>query len=135
MHIPQELLKTYERFLAFYNNKYSGRKLTWLWNLSRNELRTTYTGQKYTFQVSAYQASILLQFNHLGDSISLADLKEATKMDDNNLKGTLALMCKQKVLEEKDGQYELNLKFKSKKVLISTNVFMPLVHLSIHRFE
>ena len=22
MHIPQELLKTYERFLGFYNNKY-----------------------------------------------------------------------------------------------------------------
>lgn len=95
---------------------YSGRKLTWLWNLSRNELRTTYTGQKYTFQVSSHQSAILLQFNHLGDSVSFEDLKAATKMDDNTLKGNLSLMCKQKVIEEKDSNYELNLKFRSKKV-------------------
>jgi len=122
MHIPQELLKTYERFLGFYNNKYSGRKLTWLWNLSRNELRTTYTGQKYTFQVSSHQSAILLQFNHLGDSVSFEDLKAATKMDDNTLKGNLSLMCKQKVIEEKDSNYELNLKFRSKKVRVNLNM-------------
>lgn len=35
--IPAELLKTYERFEAFYMHKHTGRKLTWLWQHSRNE--------------------------------------------------------------------------------------------------
>ena len=35
--IPAEMLKTYERFMGFYMNKHTGRKLTWLWQFSRNE--------------------------------------------------------------------------------------------------
>lgn len=37
LNVPAELLKTYERFEGFYMNKYSGRKLTWLWQHCRNE--------------------------------------------------------------------------------------------------
>ena len=37
--IPQEIVPTYDRFQRFYQMKHSGRKLTWLWNYSKNELR------------------------------------------------------------------------------------------------
>ena len=51
-NIPEELLKTYERFQAFYQSKHTGRKLTWLFQLSKGELKTTYVnGKTFTFQV------------------------------------------------------------------------------------
>lgn len=114
--LPPELLKTRERFINFYNTKHSGRKLTWLWHLNKNEIRATYTNQKYIFSVSMYQAVVLLQFNHLGDSVSYADLKTATNLEDGTLKAVLALLTKQKVIELKDDMYELNLGYKNKKV-------------------
>ena len=53
-NIPEELLKTYERFQRFYQNKHQGRKLNWLFQLMKGEIKTTYlTSNKtgYTFQV------------------------------------------------------------------------------------
>ncbi len=44
--IPQDILPTYTRFSQYYQQKHSGRKLTWLWNYSKNELRTNYLNQK-----------------------------------------------------------------------------------------
>lgn len=113
---PAELQKTMERFKQFYNKKHSGRKITWLWNQSRNELRTTYANQKYTFMVSSYQACILLQFNGGSDSLSYQELQTGTSLNDETLKAQLAQLVKQKVLTQEDDQYDLNLKFQSKKV-------------------
>jgi len=120
--MPTELVKTHERFGLHYNSKHSGRKLTWLWHLSRNELRATYTKPlKLTFMTSTYQAAVLLQFNTGGDHISYEDLQSGTKLNDETLKGVLGLLTKQRVLTESKGDdgkpaYELNLDFKSKKV-------------------
>ena len=38
--IPTDILPVYDRFTKYYQQKHSGRKLTWLWNYSKNELRT-----------------------------------------------------------------------------------------------
>ena len=50
-NIPDELLKTYERFQSFYTSKHSGRKLNWLFHLSKGEIKTFYLKGCYTFQV------------------------------------------------------------------------------------
>lgn len=109
LSIPTELLPTYERFGRFYQNKHSGRKLTWLWQLSRMELTTGYTKTKYTFMVSNYQGAILLQFNAGSDSLSFEDIRKATEIDESTLKSNLALMVKQKVLNQDGDTYDLNL--------------------------
>ncbi|KAH9447493.1 hypothetical protein Pst134EB_021510 [Puccinia striiformis f. sp. tritici] len=119
--IPIELAPTYERFSLYYQNKHSGRKLTWLWQLSRMELKTNYTKTKYTFMVSSYQGAILLQFNVGGDSLSFSEISTGTGLDDPTLKPTLALLVKQKVLTQDDDTYDLNLEFKSKKIRVSLN--------------
>lgn len=120
--IPIELLPTYERFTRYYQNKHSGRKLTWLWQLSRMELKTNYTKQKYTFMVSTYQGAILLQFNVGGDSLTYSEILKGTGLDEEALKPTLALLAKQKVLiQTDDDSYDLNLEFKSKKIRVSLN--------------
>ncbi|KAJ6559972.1 Cullin [Mycena capillaripes] len=120
--LPPELLPTFERFTKYYQTKHSGRKLTWLHNYSKNELRTNYTNQKYILMTSAYQAAVLLQYNR-NDTLSLTELQEATKISPEILGQVLALLVKAKVLvnEEKD-QYDLNPGFKSKKIRVNLNL-------------
>ncbi|KAG6848747.1 hypothetical protein H0H93_014413 [Arthromyces matolae] len=57
--IPIEILSTYDRFQKYYQTKHSGRKLTWLWNYSKNELRTNYLNQKYILMTSSYQMAAI----------------------------------------------------------------------------
>ncbi|GAA6013402.1 hypothetical protein JCM10207_008831 [Rhodosporidiobolus poonsookiae] len=121
LNMPPELVKTKERFEAYYMNQHSARKLTWLWQHSRNELRSLYTTQKYFFVTSTFQACILLQFNS-SDSLSYADIEAGTGINAESLKPQLATFVKQRVLELKDGNYELYLNFKSKKIRVVLNV-------------
>ncbi|KAJ6555441.1 ubiquitin-protein ligase [Mycena vulgaris] len=120
--LPPELLPTFERFTRYYQTKHSGRKLTWLHNYSKNELRTNYTNQKYILMTSAYQAAVLLQYNR-NDTLSLQELQEATKISAEILGQVLALLVKAKVLvnEEKE-QFDLNPGFKSKKIRVNLNL-------------
>ncbi|KAJ7871877.1 Cullin family-domain-containing protein [Mycena olivaceomarginata] len=88
---------------------HSGCKLAWLYNYSKDELRTNYTNRKYILMTSAYQAAVLLQYNR-NDTLSPQELQEATKISAEILGQVLALLVKAKVLvnDEKD-QYDLNL--------------------------
>lgn len=86
----------------------SGRKLTWLWQHSKNELKTSYLNQKYIFMTSSYQMAILVQYND-GDSHSYADLATATKMNESLLKPMLQHLVKTKVLLQDGDDYDLNL--------------------------
>ncbi|RXW24442.1 hypothetical protein EST38_g1443 [Candolleomyces aberdarensis] len=119
--IPQEMQATYDRFQRYYQMKHSGRKLTWLWNYSKNELRTNYTNQKYILMTSTFQTAILLQFNR-NDTLSLDELHIATSIPKDHLVQVLALLTKAKVLvSEEAGQYDLNPNFKSKKIRVNLN--------------
>ncbi|KAJ7804400.1 Cullin family-domain-containing protein [Mycena olivaceomarginata] len=92
---PAGAAPTFECFTRYYQTKHSGCKLAWLYNYSKDELRTNYTNRKYILMTSAYQA---------------AELQEATKISAEILGQVLALLVKAKVLvnDEKD-QYDLNL--------------------------
>lgn len=85
------------------------RKLTRPPSSSLTRLRSLYTNQKYFMVTSTYQTVVLLQFNSSGDSLSYADLSVGTGINDDMLKGVLGLLCKQRVIDLKDGMYELNL--------------------------
>ncbi|TTC44338.1 Cullin-1 [Bagarius yarrelli] len=49
--LPSELERSYQRFTAFYASRHSGRKLTWLYHLSKGELVTNCFKNRYTLQV------------------------------------------------------------------------------------
>ena len=106
--IPSDILPVYDRFTKYYQQKHSGRKLTWLWNYSKNELRTSYLNQKYIFMTSAYQMAVLTQYNQ-ASTLSLEELMNATSISKEILTQVLASLVKAKVLlnDEKD-QYDLN---------------------------
>ncbi|KAJ7069869.1 Cullin [Mycena amicta] len=119
--IPTEILPTYDRFSKYYQMKHSGRKLTWLWNYSKNELRTNYLNQKYILMTSSYQMAVLLQYNR-NDTLSLAELEAATSITKDILSQVLGLLVKAKVLiNEESEQYDLNPNFKSKKIRVNLN--------------
>lgn len=119
--IPPEILATYDRFSKYYQTKHSGRKLTWLWNYSKNELRTNYLNQKYILMTSSYQMSVLLQYNK-HDTLSLEELITATAISKDILSQVLTLLVKAKVLiNEETDQYDLNPNFKSKKIRVNLN--------------
>jgi cullin 1 len=106
--IPREILPTYERFQRYYQSKHSGRKLTWLWNYSKNELRTNYLNQKYILMTSSYQMAVLVQYNN-NDTLSLEELVTATAISKDILIQVLALLVKAKLLvNDEEDQYDLN---------------------------
>jgi len=120
--IPADILPVYDRFSKYYQQKHSGRKLTWLWNYSKNELRTNYLNQKYILMTSSWQMAVLLQFND-NDTLSLDELFAATNIQKDILKQVLALLVKAKILiNEETDQYDLNPNFKSKKIRINLNM-------------
>lgn len=48
-----QLERSYQRFTAFYASRHSGRKLTWLYQLSKGELVTNCFKNRYTLQVKS----------------------------------------------------------------------------------
>ncbi|PSS25734.1 hypothetical protein M430DRAFT_134459 [Amorphotheca resinae ATCC 22711] len=129
---PAEISKAYGRFQTFYGQKHSGRKLTWLWQLCKGEVKANYCkNQKtpYTFQVSTYQMAILLLFNE-NDKNSYDDIAKATQLQPDVLDPCLAIFVKAKVLNvvpegDKPGPgkvYHLNYDFKSKKIRVNLNI-------------
>lgn len=124
--IPSEIVKSYESFQTFYQKKHSGRKLNWLFQLSRGELRTNYLKLAYIFQVSTYQMGILLLYNQ-AQSYSLDDLQQLTGLNNDTLLGQLSILCKAKVFLVKAGPsggktYVLNNNFKFKKIRVPLNM-------------
>ncbi|KAG0322199.1 hypothetical protein BGZ97_008351 [Linnemannia gamsii] len=131
-NLPDDVVKTYERFQAFYQAKHSGRKLNWLFQLSKADLKTNYIKSSktgYSFQTSTYQMGILLQYN-TGISYSLEELQTQTNLNPDILSGALGILVKAKVLLLGNGEnvgdagtrYDLNMDFKSKKIRVNLNL-------------
>jgi cullin 1 len=132
--IPKDLVACEQLFVKFYQMQHSGRKLNWLHQLSKGELRARY-GKKYSFVTSTYQMGILLQFNS-NDKMSTDDLQIATQLTQNTLVNTLATLVKTKVVKmepapppdeeipkiEHESTFTINENFRSKKQKVNINI-------------
>ncbi|PSN70631.1 cullin-2 [Corynespora cassiicola Philippines] len=131
---PQAITATYERFARFYNNKHQGRKLTWLWQLCKGEMKANYlkvvgTKASPTFQVSTYQMAILLLFND-SETVTYDEISSATLLSKETLDPSISVFIKAKVLTaqpegakpESGTTYKLNHGFKTKKVKTNLNI-------------
>lgn len=129
---PPEIVDAYTGFEKFYLDQHSGRKLTWLWNLCKGEMRANYIKNAktpYTFMVSTYQMAILLLFND-ADVVTYEQAQNATMLSPNWLDPSLGVLVKAKVLNPSpnDGKpepgtsYTLNHGFKSKRLKVNLNI-------------
>ncbi|KAL6719938.1 ubiquitin ligase (cullin) of SCF [Lecanora helva] len=129
---PPDVVSTYNKFQTFYFDKHSGRKLTWLWQLCKGEMKANYiknTKVPYTFMVSTFQMAILLLFND-SDTVTYEDAQKATALSPEWLDPSLNVFVKAKVLiptpdngkAEPGTSYALNYNFKSKKIKVNLNI-------------
>jgi len=134
--IPKELQTCEQMFQKFYQAQHSGRKLNWLHQLSKGELKTRFSASNktgFTLQASTYQMGILLQFNN-EDSYTANDLQIITQLTDSTLKATLMTLVKTKVLNmdpadeeeiEKTHKFTVNKAFKNKRTKVNINIPAP----------
>ncbi|KAL2137251.1 hypothetical protein VTI74DRAFT_6462 [Chaetomium olivicolor] len=133
---PEEVAADCERFSRFYKNKHEGRKLTWLWQLCKGEVKANYVKNAkmpYTFQVSIYQMAILLLFNEK-DRNTYEEIASTTQLNSDALDPSLGILLKAKVLNLDTGAgaskvgpgavFALNYDFKNKKYRVNLNVGM-----------
>lgn len=126
--LPSELEKSVHRFTNFYTGLHSGRKLNWLYNMSKGELITNCYKTRYTLQASTFQMAVLLQYNEQ-TSWNMQQLIDSTGIKEETLKQVLKLLFKIKLLQSADSETELlkqsivdlNTNFNYKKLRININ--------------
>ncbi|XP_056675965.1 cullin-4B-like [Monodelphis domestica] len=93
VHLPAEMVRLQEVFVTFYLSKHSGRKLQWQSSLGHCVLKAEFKEEKKELQVSLFQTLVLLMFNE-GEEFSLEDIRQATGIEDGELRRTLqSLAC------------------------------------------
>uniref|UniRef100_A0A8C5FHR3 Cullin 2 n=2 Tax=Gadus morhua TaxID=8049 RepID=A0A8C5FHR3_GADMO len=120
--IPQELEKSVQMFELFYNQHFSGRKLTWLHYLCTGEVKMNYLSKPYVAMVTTYQMAVLLAFNS-SLTVGYKELQDGTKMNEKELQKTIKSLLDVKMLThdsekediEPESTFSLNMSFTSKR--------------------
>lgn len=131
--LPAEMERSHQRFTTFYSSQHSGRKLHWVYHMSKGELVTNCFKNRYILQASTYQMGVLLMFNN-SDSLTLEQIQEQTQLKMDVLCQVLGILLKSKLLvsETSDDGSNLDLQssvslhfgYKSKKLRVNINVPM-----------
>jgi cullin 2 len=120
MYLPQGLDKTFQLFEEFYRGQFSGRKLSWLHNLSRVELRFGFCKDRlYLVTVNMAMAAVLCLFND-AESLTCGELQQSTHLSCEELLKHLQVLVDNKVLNTKaslcpESVLQLNLEFNNKR--------------------
>nr|XP_019943416.1 PREDICTED: cullin-2 isoform X1 [Paralichthys olivaceus] len=120
--IPQELEKSVQMFELFYNQHFSGRKLTWLHYLCTGEVKMNYLSKPYVAMVTTYQMAVLLAFNN-SQTVTHKELQDGTQMNEKELQKTIKSLLDVKMLNhdsqkeeiEAESTFSLNMSFTSKR--------------------
>mmetsp|Transcript_22578 Transcript_22578/g.27227 ORF Transcript_22578/g.27227 Transcript_22578/m.27227 type:complete len:742 (+) Transcript_22578:315-2540(+) len=92
-NLPEEISVYQEIFREFFLSKHSGRRLHWQNSLGHCTLRARFANDTKELNVSLFQTVILMLFNST-DTLSFTDIRDATRIQDKELRRTLqSLAC------------------------------------------
>ncbi|XP_066924143.1 cullin-4B-like [Clytia hemisphaerica] len=113
VNLPNEMVRLQEIFKTFYLSKHSGRKLQWQATLGSCGVKAVFEKSNHELHVSLFQTMCLLLFND-ADELSYEDIRDATGIEENELKRTLqSLACgklQSRVLKKKPPGKDINVK-------------------------
>ncbi|CAN1302285.1 CUL4 [Linum perenne] len=93
VRLPHELNVYQDIFKEFYLSKHSGRRLMWQNSLGHCVLKAEFPKGKKELAVSLFQTVVLMLFND-AQKLSFEDIKDATGIEDKELRRTLqSLAC------------------------------------------
>jgi len=128
--VPVELSKSVKLFEDFYSKNYTGRKLTWLYQLSHADVKANFARQ-YLIVMTVHQMAVLLHFNSV-EKCTAEELKAVTQLSGEVLQKNVKSLVECELLicdkvEELDDKTEiqLNLNFTSKRTkfkIVAPNV-------------
>lgn len=129
--LPIALQSSVHSFTAFYSGQHSGRKLNWLYNMSKGELVTNCFKNRYTLQTSTFQMAVLLMFNE-ADTWSVQQLEDITQLKLEFLVQVIQILMKTKLLVSEDDENNLQSSsmislfngYKNKKLRVNINMPM-----------
>lgn len=96
INLPPEIQLSCSHFLQFYSERNSGRKISWLTNLGSIDLKANFPEGRKEFNVTVYQATMLLLFNRK-ESYSLDEIRQVTNIPEIELKRHLLSLCTPKL--------------------------------------
>ncbi|EGI70433.1 Cullin-1 [Acromyrmex echinatior] len=127
-----QLERSVHRFTTFYSSQHSGRKLNWLYNMSKGELHTNCFKNRYTLQASTFQMAVLLAYNG-STSWTIQQLQYATQIKIDFLLQVIQILLKAKLLTTASDDVaeltplstvELFTGYKNKKLRVNINIPM-----------
>lgn len=95
--VPQEFEQPIRKFEAFYNKKFSGRKLTWLHHLCAGELKVSLNKKSYLITMQTYQMAMLLLFETC-DTLTCKDVREVLQLNQENFQKHLQSLIDSKLI-------------------------------------
>ena len=133
VEVPISIQKVTKDFEDYYKSKHTGRKLEWKHQLAHCQMRANFPKGRKEIVFSSFQAIVMLYFNEKadGEHVTYTELRDATKLTDEELKRTLqSLACaKHKVLSKHPkgrdvnvtDTFTVNLGFEDEKIKIKIN--------------
>jgi hypothetical protein len=64
LKLPQEISDALDQFEKWYKEAFSGRRLNWLHQMGKCDVRILFTKKKYECTMTTHQMSLLMLFNH-----------------------------------------------------------------------
>ena len=114
--LPESVQRYVDVFDAFYKKKHSGRRLVWLYSLSKGDIKCNYFKRPYEFQMSAFQVIALMLFNK-HESVDPSVNAVETGLSQEELESILSLFAGIKLLKKTpEGKFILHKGFFCKKL-------------------
>ncbi|CAB3403473.1 unnamed protein product [Caenorhabditis bovis] len=123
INLPSRLGLCVEKFTQFYDQKFNGRKLTWIYSQSRGELVANCFPKKYVYTTTTAQMATILLFNEQ-DKFTIEQIMNATGMDLKSATAVVASLIKNELLKGSDEELNsqstitINMGYANKKVRV-----------------